>query len=144
MFDPTIVAAIIGFVGVLIGAYIGYRQWKINQRVQQKIEVHRPKKLAYEGLWKLVAELHFEPGGVPGEKLQEKVTELTRYVLHNEVYISQEDRNLVNQYVEAVERFTRIARLDSSDAKALPLAIVNAINLRDELRRSVQKVLVEQ
>lgn len=151
-----LIVALIGLIGTLVVAYVGYRQWRITRRESARQDVTKVRRQTYEALWKLVEKTHVELRRNPDElqHLPERIAEINAYVLENEVYLADGDHALVNRYLQALGEMVSWVRRQGDPATSMlmsataeipreALAVVRAFELRDELKARVRKVLEE-
>src|SRR5262245_37978607 len=96
--------ALIGLVGTLLVAYIGYRQWRQSRRDATQEDFVKARRQVYERLWRMVEKIHVElrRNSTELSHLAERIAEVNSYVLENEPYLADGDHQLVNQYLGAL------------------------------------------
>ena len=150
----TIVVALIGLLGTVLAAYLGYRQWRLSRRDLSSSSLVEKRRAAYETLWQRLNDLEVElrRSAIPSEQLGAQVAEINRCIMQNEIYVKDETRTLVNEYLKSVQRWTSHVRESGSDVQksamhdtaAIPTGfteLANAQVQREHLKAMIQKEL---
>ena len=153
----SLVVALIGLVGTVLVAYIGYRQWNRSRHDSTHQELIKARRQRYEELWRLVENTHVELRRSPSElsNLPDRIARVNSYVLENEPYLADGDHELVNQYLAALGEMVAWAGREGDpatkvllhDTGAIPreaTAVVRAFDLRDQLKERVRRAIQEQ
>lgn len=151
-----LLVALIGLMGTLIVAYIGYRQWRLSRKDSTHQDVAKARRQTYEALWKLVEKTHVDLRINPDEiqRLPKRIAEVNSYVLANELYLADGDHALVNRYLEALGEMiswvrregdpaTQVLLDDTAEIPRTAIAVTRAFDLRDQLKERVRKALDE-
>ncbi len=160
----TIVAAVIAFVGTVVGCLVAYRRWVKERESARFARFETDRQDIYKSLWDKVEELNasLRRGLVDEGGFGQMVAELNEFMLRNGVHIDAHDVRLVNRYLASVRKFheavgnagpesqvpygstQEIPRKILETQVALGAAESDASKLRDALRHRVRKVLAGQ
>ena len=150
----TIVVALIGLLGTVLAAYLGYRQWRLSRRDLSSSSLVEKRRAAYETLWQRLNDLEVElrRSAIPSEQLGAQVAEINRWIMVNEIYVRDETRALVNQYLKSVQGWTNHVRESGSDIQKSAMTdtadiwpgsteLAKAQAQREQLKALIQKEL---
>jgi hypothetical protein len=105
----TILAALIGLIGTLIVALLGYRQWKRKHALERAGSVFSEKQSAYKTIWNKLEDVHLFVRSEPYDR--ERFLELVRSVnvemMRSGLLLDGGEKALVNGYIHALEEFAR-------------------------------------
>ena len=149
-----LLVALIGLVGSLLVAYIGYRQWRQGRHDSTHQDLVKARRRAYEGLWRLVERTHIQLRRNPSElsHLGDRIAEVNSFVLENELYLADGDHELVNRYLSSLGEMVSWAKREGDPATRILLqntaaipreatAVVRAFDLRDQIKERVRKAI---
>jgi len=100
----TLLPAILGFLGTLLVAFLGYRQWKRQHSLTRAGSVLAEKQSAYKTIWGKLEAVHLF---VRSERFnQSRYLELVREVnvemMQSGLLLERGDKALVNDYLQAL------------------------------------------
>jgi hypothetical protein len=104
-----ILPALIGLIGTLIVAFLGYRQWKRQHALSRSASVLADKQLAYKTIWNKLEDVHLF---VRSETfVRKRFLELTRDVnvelMRSGLLLERGEKGLVNNYLQALEKLAK-------------------------------------
>jgi hypothetical protein len=110
-----ILPALIGLLGTLVVAFIGYRQWKRQHALSRAASVLSDKQLAYKTIWNKLEDVHLFVRSEAFDK--NRFLELARIVniemMRSGLLLERGEKGLVNDYLKALEILAR--NLDSQE-----------------------------
>lgn len=157
-----ILTTVIALIGTLVGIFVGYRKWKRDRESERFAGFEKDRQSAYKKLWENVEEVNVQVriDEVSRSDFSRKVQALNAFMLKSGIYIDDEDRALVNEYLKAVYNFQKVVRESGSkeaqipleetqpippsvskDLKTIEVAQNKAVILRDELIKKIRHVL---
>lgn len=157
----TVVAAVIAFIGTVVGAVIAWRRWVKERESARFGKFETDRQDIYKSLWDKVEEVNasLRRNRVDERGLDQMVADLNEFMLRNGAHIDTNDVRLVNRYISSVKKFHTVIASAGAEAQipygatqeipqeilqeqlAIGAAENEASTLRDELRQAVRKVL---
>jgi hypothetical protein len=157
----TILAAIVAFVGTMLGLVVGYRRWTKERKSARFAKFEADQQEIYKSLWERVEDVNvaLRRDRVDQSGFAKLVADLNEFMLRNGAHLDDSDTELVNRYVAAVKRFHEAVCTADAEAQipygqtqeippeitgkiaALGDAADEASRLRDELRHKVRTIL---
>lgn len=101
-----ILPALIALIGTIIAIMVGYRQWKHQQDASRYGSFATEKQTAYKTLWEKLEEVHItlRTEEVSRSDFKRLVLGVNTFILKNSLYLEEQDRDLSNQYLQAVRK----------------------------------------
>ena len=105
--DSTITVALIGLIGTLAVALLGYRRWSAERRAGGEGPYREERRLLYSSLWQQMEAVNVDVrrASIPPSEFGERVADLNAFMIQNGLHIDNEHRVLVNEYLKAVHAF---------------------------------------
>jgi hypothetical protein len=104
-----ILPALIGLIGTLIVALIGYRQWKRKHALERAGSVLADKQTAYKNIWNKLEDVHLFVRSETFNK--ERFLELVRTVnvelMRSGLLLEAGEKRFVNEYLQALEALAK-------------------------------------
>ncbi len=154
-------AAVIAFVGTVLGLVIAYRRWLKERDAARFARFETDQQDIYKKLWERVeiVNVALRRDRVDETGFAQLVADLNEFMLLSGAHIDNSDTRFVHRYVDAVKQFhdsVRAAGLESQipygETQEIPEEVLRkqvaleaaereASRLRDELRAAVRRVL---
>jgi hypothetical protein len=108
--------ALIALIGTLIVVLFGYRQWRKQQEITRYGNFITEKQNAYKGLWEKLEEVHVKlrSKDVSQKEYKKCLLNINSYVLKQNLYIDETDKNLANEYLDSLYKLKELIK-DSDD-----------------------------
>ena len=105
----TILPAVIALVGTLIVAFIGYRQWKGQQRSTGSAPLLAEKRQAYTAVWQKleVAHLFIRSETFDRQRYLELVREVNMEMMQSGLLLEPGEKGVVNSYLVSMETLAK-------------------------------------
>jgi hypothetical protein len=110
-----ILPALIGLIGTLVVAFIGYRQWKRQHALARAGSVLSDKHAAYKTIWIKLEDVHLfvRSETFDRERFLELVRNVNVEMMRSGLLLERGEKGLVNEYLQALETFAK--SLDSHE-----------------------------
>jgi hypothetical protein len=109
--------ALIGLLGTLIVALLGYRQWRRKHALERAGSVIPEKQAAYKTIWNKLEDVHLFVRSEPYNR--ERFLELVRIVniemMRSGLLLEGGEKALVNDYLQALEALAMTLESDAGD-----------------------------
>ncbi len=107
----AILSPFLGFLGTILGIYIGQRRWKREQNADNSSQYQEKLREAYLELWDIVQDVHIEMRSAFGDEAEDKLSEFVaktnNFMIRRGLYIERQDRYLVLEYLFYTHEFLR-------------------------------------
>jgi hypothetical protein len=127
-----IAVALIAFIGTVIGLYVAFRKSQRDRDSERFGQYEKDRQGVYRDLWDRVEQFNVKVRveKVEASELSGHLQALNAFMLHSGIYLDDDDRRLVNQYVEAVYDFQKVVRESGIEEAEVPLGKTQEIPLR--------------
>src|ERR1700681_242669 len=123
--------AIIALLGTVIGIYVGFRKSQEDRDSGRFGQYEKDRQGVYRDLWDRVEQFNVrvKVERVEATELSAYLQSLNAFMLRSGIYLDDDDRRLVNQYVEAVYDFHKVVRDSGIQEAEVPLGQTQQIPL---------------
>lgn len=113
-----ILPALIGLIGTLVVAFIGYRQWKRQHALNRAGSVLSEKQAAYKLIWNKLEDAHIyvRTETYSRERFLELVRNINIELMKSGLLLERGEKRLVNEYLHALETFAKTLDQHSDEA----------------------------
>lgn len=154
----SILVALVGLSGTLVGLYIGYRKWNYEKSREKRAEYVGARQQAYKHLWEKLENIHavIRRGEFQEKELFDLRQEFNTHVLRTEIYLDEDDRVACNAYLDSVEVVNKGVKESSNASDQEDWAITAAFSTgameayqsmeegRQQIIGKIKKVLQEE
>jgi hypothetical protein len=100
----TLIPAVLGLLGTLVVAFLGYRQWKRQHSLTRAGSVLVDKQAAYKSIWGKLETVHLYVRSETFQKDRylELVREVNVEMMHSGLLLERGEKGLVNEYLQAL------------------------------------------
>ena len=105
--DAAIVTALLGLVGTLAVAVLGYRRWSKERQVGLRAPYDQERRALYIELWRKAegVSVALRRTSMPPSEFTALLADLNEFMLTNGLHIDENHRIMVNDYMVAVHAF---------------------------------------
>ena len=105
----TVVAPVLGLIGVLVGVVFGYRQWKKQHALARYGAILTERQQAYKDTWSRLEEIHLfiRTEQFEESRFFELVRSVNSHLMKVGLVLDRGDKGLVNAYMQALEALGR-------------------------------------
>lgn len=134
-------AALIALAGTLVGALLGYRQWRKQQNLATYGRFLQERQTAYETLWAKLEAVHLLIRSADFEEVafRELVRAVNTHLISVGLYVDRGEKQRVNDYLAALGDLGRLltesaaseaktnVKRSMHDTAAIPLSVLDEV-----------------
>lgn len=134
-------AALIALAGTLVGAFLGYRQWRKQQNLATYGRFLQERQTAYEALWTKLEAVHLSIRSADFEEaaFRELVRVVNTHLISVGLYLDRGEKQRVSDYLAALGDLGRLltesaasearenAKRSMHDTAAIPLNVLDEV-----------------
>jgi hypothetical protein len=136
---------VIGLIGTLVVAFLGFYQWRRQASNANRSENAAKRREAYEGLWQKLEQINLDlrERRADNPSLFHRLREVNTYFVSQSLYFDDNDQLLINQYIAAMSRLReKVFTSDDADVTSVFRAtmITLPVKLDKEIREAAEEV----
>lgn len=116
-FLSKVLPAVIGAVGALLVALLGFYQWRKQQERSRRTDFDTARRKAYENLWGKLEEvnLRLRDQRAKNSTLHAQLKDANTFFLQNSLYLEDDEQESINKYISALHHLRSLVYTSSDE-----------------------------